>query len=236
MASPLISIIIPAYNEESRITKTLDTITEYLNHNHINAEIIVVDDGSSDATAQVANQPDNNIKVIKQPKNMGKGAAVRRGMIESCGDIRIFTDADLSTPIHEIDKVISRMNDGIEVFVGSRAIDASLIKKHQPKYRELMGKTFNLIVRMFVLKGIKDTQCGFKAFTKSAANTIFNQAKIDGFGFDVEILFLARKFGFQISEVPVEWHNDDRTTVSPIIDSMKMFIEILKVRFIHKNL
>ena len=155
MASPLISIIIPAYNEESRITKTLDTITEYLQQNNINAEIIVVDDGSSDATAQVANQPDKNIKVIKQPKNMGKGAAVRRGMIESCGEIRIFTDADLSTPIHEIDKVISRLNDGIEVFVGSRAIDASLIKKHQPIYRELMGKTFTLIVECSFSKALK---------------------------------------------------------------------------------
>lgn len=231
-----ISIIIPAYNEEKRIEASLDKILEFTNSRDLDVEIIVIDDGSSDKTTEKATRPEENIKVIKQPTNLGKGAAVRRGMIESCGDIRVFTDADLSTPIYELQKVLDRINDGIEVFVGSRAVDYSMIKKHQPKYRELMGKTFNLIVQFLVLKGIKDTQCGFKGFTADAAKKIFNHAKINGFGFDVEILFLARKFGFSISEVPVEWYNDERTTVSPIVDSAKMFWDILKVRFIHKNL
>jgi dolichyl-phosphate beta-glucosyltransferase len=231
-----ISIIIPAYNEEKRIEASLDKIVEFTDANGLDVEIIVVDDGSSDKTTEKATRPEKNIKVIKQPQNLGKGAAVRRGMIESCGDIKLFTDADLSTPIYEMKKVLERINDGIDVFVGSRAVDYSMIKKHQPMYRELMGKTFNLIVQLLVLKGIKDTQCGFKAFTANAANKIFNHAKINGFGFDVELLYLARKFGLNISEVPVEWYNDDRTTVSPIFDSAKMFWEILKVRYIHKNL
>lgn len=233
MNSPSISIIIPAYNEEFRLARSLNIILNYLEKEHINAEILVVDDGSKDKTSEAALAFGNKVRLLQQVQNMGKGAAVRRGMLEATGDICLFTDADLSTPIYEIKKVIHTLSTEIDVFVGSRALDYSMIKKHQPKYREFMGKTFNFFVQMLVMKGIKDTQCGFKAFKCEAAKKIFSIAKINGFGFDVEILYLARKNGYKIAEIPVEWYNDESTTVSPIKDSVKMFWEIIKVRILH---
>lgn len=231
----MISIIIPAYNEEERIGVSIEKINKYLNSENINAEIIVVDDGSNDNTVNIASKF-SNVKVIKQDKNKGKGAAVRRGMLAAKGDFRIFTDADLSTPIYELKKLLDYFNKGYDVCIGSRAVDYSLIKEHQPWYREMMGKTFNKIVQLLVVKGIKDTQCGFKGFNKSAAEKIFSKAKIDGFAFDVELVFLAGKFNLKIAEIPVEWYNDERSKVNPITDSTKMFIEILKIRKLHSDL
>lgn len=236
MNSKFISIIIPAYNEESRLSASIEKIIEFVEINNINAEIIIVDDGSKDNTVSAAKEFGDKVRVLEQPQNMGKGAAVRRGMLESSGEILLFTDADLSTPIYEIKKVLAQFESGTEIFVGSRALDNSMIKKHQPKYRELMGKTFNVFVQLIVFKGIKDTQCGFKAFTNQAAKKIFSIAKLDGFGFDVEVLYIARKLGYKIDEVPVEWYNDERTTVSPIKDSAKMFWELIKVRMMHSKL
>jgi|YNPMSStandDraft_1061717.scaffolds.fasta_scaffold00016_61 dolichyl-phosphate beta-glucosyltransferase len=232
---PELSIIIPAYNEESRLGNTLKLITAYLKNSHFHFEIIVSDDGSTDRTVEIA-KAFSCVKVIGDGFNRGKGAAVRRGMMEAKGDIRMFTDADLSTPIYELEKLLRFINDGYDVCIGSRAIDYRLIKKHQPLYRELMGKTFNKIVQMLVVKGIKDTQCGFKCFREKAAIEIFSRAKIDGFSFDVELLYLANKLNFKIKEVGVEWYNDERTTVSPIRDSIKMFTEILKIRRLHSDL
>lgn len=232
---PEISLIIPAYNEELRIGKTLDKIIEYFELLNRTYEIIVVDDGSKDDTASVV-QDYKNVKILKQIPNQGKGAAVRRGMLESTGDFRIFSDADLSTPIKEFQKLYDCFKSGTDVCIGSRAVDYSMIKVHQPFYREFMGKTFNKIVQLLVIKGIKDTQCGFKGFSEKAAKQIFNIAKIDGFGFDVEIIYLASKLGFKVKEIPVEWYNDDRSTVNPIKDSLKMFKEILNIRKIHRNM
>ncbi len=232
----MISIVIPAYNEEFRIGTTLEKIQIYMNSNHQNYEIIVVDDGSKDKTINVVKSFNESIKIIRQERNQGKGAAVRRGILEASGDIRLFTDADLSTPIYEIEKVIKWHNEGFEVCIGSRALQSELIKEHQPFYREFMGKTFNKMVQFLVVKGIRDTQCGFKSFTAEAARKIFSNCKINGFAFDVEAVYLASKFNFKIKEIPIEWYNDDRSKLNPITDSSRMFFEILKIRKLHKDL
>jgi dolichyl-phosphate beta-glucosyltransferase len=230
-----ISVIIPAYNEESRIGTSLLSALEFLNKTGNSFEILVVDDGSSDNTSGVAGGIDNTIKVLVQPRNMGKGAAVRRGMLESKGKIRIFSDADFSTPIYELPKILASLHEGYDICIGSRALRPELIKKHQPFYREFMGKTFNKIIQVLLFRGIKDTQCGFKGFTDKSADKLFSDSVIDGFGFDVEILYLARKYGFKVKEEPVEWYNDQRSTVSPIKDSLKMIIEIFRIRKLHKK-
>jgi dolichyl-phosphate beta-glucosyltransferase len=232
---PELSIIIPAYNEESRIAKSLDIAIDYLNKFGLLYEIVVVDDGSKDNTLKVLGTFSNYIIVLAQPFNMGKGAAVRRGMLESSGKIRLFSDADFSTPIYELPKLIEKIQNGADICIGSRAIDRSMVKEHQPFYREFMGKTFNKFVQTLVFKGITDTQCGFKAFTESAVNKVFNKAKINGFSFDVEILYLAKLEQLIVEQVPVEWYNDERSTVHPIKDSTRMFLELFKIRKLHKK-
>ncbi|HAW07844.1 MAG TPA: glycosyl transferase, partial [Bacteroidetes bacterium] len=213
---------------------TLRTIIDYFENLSKDYEIIVVDDGSQDNTAEIAQRFNPRVKVIKLSKNSGKGAAVREGISRAQGDFILFSDADLSTPITEFHKLQESLENGSHIAIGSRAIDSSLIKVHQPFYREFMGKTFNKIVRALVLRGIHDTQCGFKMFKNSVAKQIFSLAKIDGFGFDVEILYLAHKMNFKIAEIPVEWRNDTKSKISPIYDSLKMFFEILKIRSLHK--
>lgn len=232
----LISIIIPAYNEEERISKTLQILTEFTqsSQNMYTFELIVVSDGSSDSTVKLA-KTFNNVKVLEQNPNKGKGAAVGKGMLAANGDFLLFTDADLSTPITEIFKLLNKLeNEGYDIAIGSRAINSSLIKERQPFYREFMGKTFNRFVRFFVVKGISDTQCGFKLFSQAAAKKLFSLAKIEGFSFDVEIIFLAKKFNYKIAEVPVLWFNDNRSKVNPIIDSVKMLRGILNIKKLHK--
>lgn len=231
-----LSIIIPAYNEAERIGKTLNTIVEFLSPKGYDWEIVVVDDGSKDDTVKVVNDfGHSKIRVLSQPRNMGKGAAVRRGMIESKGQYRIFSDADLSTPIKEADKLLSVMESGADICIGSRALDRNQIKEHQPFYREWMGRIFNLFVQTIVFRGISDTQCGFKAFSASAADSVFSASKIDGFSFDVEALFLAKRMGFRVEQVSVEWYNDDRSKVNPIRDSINMFVELFRIRKLHKK-
>jgi len=230
----LLSIIIPAYNEGDRIEKSLQSAVDYLKGHGYRFEIIVVDDGSTDDTVSVASNYEEHVHLLVQPRNMGKGAAVRSGMLEAKGDIRIFTDADFSTPIYEIEKLIDAIEAGADICIGSRALDASMIKEHQPFYREFMGKTFNKFVQLLFFKGISDTQCGFKGFTKEAAEKIFPQAKIDGFSFDVEILFLASRADLRIEQVSVEWYNDKRSKVNPIKDSIKMLIELFRIKTLHK--
>lgn len=235
----LISIIIPAYNEEQRISATLDKIISYTNaDNFYNYEIIVVDDGSKDNTTEIVGkyiEQFNVVRLVKQVVNQGKGAAVRRGMLDSKGDLLLFSDADLSTPIEELTKLIEKIKSGNDIAIGSRALNNDLIREHQPFYREIMGKTFNKIVQFLVIKGIFDTQCGFKLFTKEVGKKVFGLSKIDGFSFDVEVLYLASKLNYKISEVPVLWFNDDRSKVNPITDSIKMLNEIFKIKSLHKS-
>lgn len=235
MTKDLISFVIPVYNEEERIALTLEKVWNYFQKQNYNFEIIVVDDGSTDTTLEKLHSFSNQIQIISYKPNRGKGAAVRTGMLSSKGKYKFFSDADLSTPIYEIEKLLEKLLAGADICIGSRAIDPSLIRKHQPFYREFMGKTFNKFVQMLVLKGIDDTQCGFKGFTNTAAEIVFSHSKINGFSFDVEILFLARKAGLKIEEVPVEWYNDRRTKVNPLKDSINMFLELIKIKNLHSN-
>lgn len=232
--NPHLSFIIPAYNEESRLGHSLSTAIRYFADQPYSTEIIVVDDGSRDRTVEVAHSF-SSVRVLQQQSNRGKGAAVRRGMLEAKGAFRIFSDADFSTPVQETAKVLLVLEQGADVCIGSRALDRSYVKVHQPWYRESMGKVFNVFVQLLLLKGINDTQCGFKGFTAQAAMAIFSRAKVDGFGFDVEALYLARTMGISIEQVPVEWYNDDRTTVNPITDASRMFFELLSIRRLHRN-
>lgn len=232
--APYLSFIIPAYNEEARLERSLRKAVEYFSQQSYTTELIVVDDGSRDNTVGVA-QAFPSVVVLQQPRNMGKGAAVRRGMMEARGEYRIFSDADFSTPVEETAKVLSRLEQGADICIGSRAIDESYIKVHQPWYRERMGKLFNFFVQMLLFKGIRDTQCGFKGFCAASAQAIFSRTKIDGFGFDVEVLYLARLLKFSIDQVAVEWYNDERTTVNPLTDATRMFFELLSIRKLHRN-
>jgi dolichyl-phosphate beta-glucosyltransferase len=238
-----LSLVIPAYKEATRIGPTLKTIYDYLGKAEYQSEVIVVDDGSPDDTkaviektfAEIPPSEKLSFRLIEYGVNKGKGAAVQAGMLAATGDVCIFTDADLSTPIYEIEKVFAGITEGFDVVIGSRALEGrKLVKVHQPWYREAMGRFFNLLVQIFVIRGIRDTQCGFKGFRNEVAKKLFNEQKVMGFSFDVDILFLARKHGYKIKEVAVEWYNDERTTVGALSDSAKMFLQLLKIRGLHK--
>lgn len=239
-----LSLIIPAFREATRIGPTLAKVHEYLSAQAYECEVIVCDDGSPDETVEVVNRefaslpssPNVHFHLVELGHNRGKGAAVQAGMLAAEGEIRIFTDADLSTPVHEVEKVITAIeNEHCDVVIGSRALEGrKLVKVHQPWYREMMGRFFNLLVQLFVFSGIKDTQCGFKGFTADAAKKLFREQKVMGFSFDVDILYLAKKHGYRVKEVAVEWYNDERSTVGALSDSSKMFFEILRIRRLHK--
>lgn len=228
-----LSIIIPAYNEELRLPKTLLRIREFLHARAISSEVIVVDDGSRDGTvqyveSQIAAWPE--LRVVKNPGNRGKGYSVRHGMLEARGKIVLFTDADLSTPIEEADKLLAALVTH-DVAIGSRAMDRGLIQVHQPWTREYAGIMFNAIVRIVLGLNIEDTQCGFKAFRREKSQIIFQQQCIERFGFDPELLFLAERNGLIIAEVPVRWANAPGTTVSMWDGIRAMFFEVAKVRW-----
>jgi dolichyl-phosphate beta-glucosyltransferase len=242
----LLSLIIPAYNEADRIGPSIEKAFRYLSEQSYDAEILVVDDGSSDNTSAAverafANKPEGldrvTVRFIPLGKNMGKGAAVRRGMLEAKGKIRIFTDADFSTPVKEVAKIIPLIDSGeYDVVIGSRAAEGrALVKKHQPWYREMMGRFYNIMVQTLVFRGIKDTQCGFKGFSDHAAQILFSKQQVNGFSFDVELLYLARRYGYRIREIAIEWYNDERSTVGALTDSAKMFWELLRIRNLHKH-
>lgn len=234
MDSHTYSIIIPAYNESQRIIASLDKIIAYATEQNWGAEIIVVNDGSRDNTAELVREyakAHPMVKLIENPGNRGKGYTVRNGMMHAHGDILLFTDADLSSPIEESRKLFAAIDKGADVTFGSRWIQAELQTERQPLYRQIFGRIFNLLLRIILGLKYKDTQCGFKAFTRKAAHQIFTRQMIDRWGFDPEILFLAEKYGFKVSEVPVEWAHDNRSKINPVTDGAKMFVEMLKVRW-----
>ncbi len=229
----MLSVVVPAFNEEVRLRVSLPAFCDLAASFFPKFEIIVVDDGSSDKTTDLVlsyARQHSCIRLIRYEKNRGKGYAVRTGMLASKGDLVLFSDADLSTPFTEIKKLLSALECGADVAIGSRAVKESVLVKRQPLYRMLMGKTFNKFVQFLATPGIFDSQCGFKLFTKTAALNIFNDCQVNGFGFDVEVLFLARKRGFLIQEVGVDWINDSDSRVNPITDSARMLRDLFIIR------
>lgn len=216
MSQPYLSIVIPAYNEAERIPKTLLEMDKQLENASYSYEIVVVNDGSKDNTGEVVKNMKKvvrNLKLIDFTQNLGKGGAVRQGMLLSAGKIRLFTDADNSTSIDQFEKMMPFFKEGYEVVIGSRAIHGAKLDPPEPFHKQIAGKLGNLFIQLLVLPGVWDTQCGFKAFTEEAAQKIFKASVIPGWGFDVEILALAKKAGYRIKEVPVHWVNDLRSHV-----------------------
>jgi dolichyl-phosphate beta-glucosyltransferase len=230
--SPEISIIIPAFNEALRLPATLDRVQQFLETSSLSAEVIVVDDGSRDATAEVVRQRATawpQLQLVASARNAGKGAAVQLGMARAHGRYRIFSDADLSVPIDDLEKLLRPLHSGAGVAIASRGLKDSQVELHQPWYRETMGKIFNRLVRVFVLDGVHDTQCGFKAFTAEVADRVFPALQTRGFGFDVEVLYRAQRAGYRIVEVPTRWINSPQSRVHPIRHSTMMIFELLAI-------
>ena len=230
---PYLSVVIPVYNEEARIGDSLKRIIQFLSGKDYTWEILIVDDGCRDRTIPIAEEilAGHDYRIVKNPSNVGKGGSIKRGMLDARGEIRLFSDADLSTPIEELDLLEKPLRDGFHVTFGSRAMKESRLLVRQPWYREMMGRTFNLMVQILHLPGIRDTQCGFKLFTAEAARRVFPLQTMKGFCFDVEILAIARRLGFKLKEVPVRWIDSPQSKVSPVRDAAKMFWDLIKLKF-----
>ncbi|MBV9086685.1 MAG: glycosyltransferase family 2 protein [Acidobacteriaceae bacterium] len=228
------SIVIPAFNEGERIGESLERILDFIAQEHWTAEVLVVNDGSRDNTADIVRgfaRQNPAVRLLENPGNRGKGYSVRHGMSESQGDIVLFTDADLSSPIAESRKLMQAIQAGADIAIGSRWLQKELQTERQPLHRQMFGRMFNLLLRLFLGLTYKDTQCGFKAFTRRAVLTIFPRQRIERWGFDPEILFLANKSGLVTREVPVQWAHDHRSKINPLRDGLKMFVEILRIRW-----
>ncbi len=235
---PFISVVIPAYNEEQRIPPTLERVAEYFASSERTAEILVVNDGSSDRTADVVRSMSEKLstdqvrfRLVENPGNQGKGYSVRHGMLEARGGWALFSDADLSAPIEELPKLLGAAEKGgLDGAIGSRALDRSLVGVHQSFFREFAGRTFNLGVRFVAGLPFYDTQCGFKLFTREASQAIFKRQQMTRFGFDVEILYIAKKLGLRIAEVPVRWDDVEGTKVS-MLAGVDAFLDPVRVRW-----
>ncbi|MEM7258862.1 MAG: dolichyl-phosphate beta-glucosyltransferase [Pseudomonadota bacterium] len=241
---PSVTIVVPVYNEQERIASSLYDIKDYLEKQDYPSNVMVIDDGSSDMTTEVVKFVDiygsefnsQNVGVLEENvKNVGKGYSIAKGLLKAEGDIIVFTDADCSTPITEIGKLLEKIYEGYDVVIGSRHLKDSEVSG-RGLGRSVMSRSFNFIARFAQLLEVKDSQCGFKAYTRDAARMIAAKQKTYGFCFDVEHLHIARKLGCKVTEVAVEWTHDTRSTVSPVSDSIAMLIELLKIRIIHRNL
>ena len=226
--------MIPAYNEEKRLPKSLDLIQQYLSsHNFSTVEILVVDDGSRDGTARLVEgyaAGDGRIRLLRNPGNRGKGYSVRHGMLEAKGDWILFSDADLSAPIEDVDILLRAAEErGAQVAIGSRAVDRSMVGVRQPFFREMSGRAFNLLMRVVTGLPYRDTQCGFKLYRRDAARAVFSRQKLDGFSFDVEDLMIAKQLGLPAVEVAVHWNNVEGTTVGTM-QGLKSFGDLVKIR------
>lgn len=231
-----LSVVVPAYNEALRIGPSLDRMLTWLGDNVPDFEILVVDDGSTDATTEVVARRmlhSHRVRILRNPVNSGKGWSVRRGMLEAEGDHVLMTDADLSTPIEELEKLAPHVSRH-DIVIGSRAVSGARILRHQPLYREWMGKVFNRMVQVVVLPGISDTQCGFKLFRRDVAQAVFPRVTTPGFSFDVEALYVARRLGYRIAEVPVVWIDDPATRVHALRDASRMALDLVRIRMVHR--
>jgi glycosyltransferase involved in cell wall biosynthesis len=224
---------VPTYNESAGIADTLNKILAYVARRGLNAEIIVADGVSNDGTREIVrdySQKHPTVRLLESPENRGKGYCVRNGMLYANGDILLFCDADLSSPIEEADKLFAALAHGADVAIGSRWLDAHLQIRKQPLHRQLFGRIFNLVTHLILGLNFKDTQCGFKAFSRRSALAIFPLQRIERWGFDPELLCLARKFGFLVSEVPVVWADQKGSRVSPLRDGICMAADMLRIR------
>jgi glycosyltransferase involved in cell wall biosynthesis len=226
--------VIPAYNESGRILATLESVVECVRARGWRAEVLVVNDGSTDRTAEIvrefqAGAPE--VQLLENPGNRGKGYSVRAGMLAARAEIVMFTDADLSAPIEEAERLFAAIEGGADIAIGSRWLESGRQTHRQPLYRQFFGRCFNAVTRFVMGLHFADTQCGFKAFTRAAAQTVFRLQTIEGWGFDPEILFIAVKRGFQVVEVPVSWAHDERTRMSYLKDGVQMLEEIAIVRW-----
>lgn len=234
MVTPQYSIVIPAYNESARIGQALTEVLRTLDEKQWDAEVIVVNDGSSDNTAAIIEAfatRDRRVRLLENPRNCGKGFSVRNGLLHAAGSIVMFTDADLSAPMEEAERLFAAIRDGADVAIGSRWLERSRQTIHQPLYRQIFGRCFNMVTRMVMRLPFADTQCGFKAFRRAAAQTVFQLQRIERWGFDPEILFIALKRGYSVREVPVTWGHDERSRISYLRDGLKMLEELIYVRW-----
>jgi dolichyl-phosphate beta-glucosyltransferase len=234
MQRPAYSIVIPAYNEGERLHASLEKVMRYADQQRWDAEVIVVNDGSRDNTAQVVEQMSQRypaVRLIENPGNRGKGYSVRHGMLNARGDLLLFSDADFSSPIEEAPKLFAALQRGADVAIGSRWLARETQTQRQSLFRQLIGRVFNLLLRAVLGLDFSDTQCGFKAFTASAAQLLFPQQRIERWGFDPELLFLAVRAGLTVREVPVFWAHDHRTKLRPVKDGARMFLELLRIRW-----
>ena len=230
----MLSVVVPAYNESSRLPATLVRLRAYLDSAAEPYEVIVVDDGSADDTAEVADRAATSwpqLRVLRLASNQGKGAAVRAGMLAATGELRLFSDADLSAPIEELPKLRQHLSPTCHVVIGSRAVSGAVIETHQPGRREMMGRTYNRLLQLVALPGLHDTQCGFKLFTADAATACFEPLRTLRFGFDAEVLLRARRLGLGIAEVPVRWGHREDSRVNAMRDSLRTLYELLVLRF-----
>jgi dolichyl-phosphate beta-glucosyltransferase len=235
MSEPYLSIVIPAYNEALRIGSTLEKVRQYAETRNYPCELVLVDDGSQDETPQILEnfqERNANARILRNEPNRGKGFTVRRGVLEARGEFVLFTDADLSAPIEETNKLLAALEtSGADAAVGSRALDRRLIGIHQPWRREMAGRVFNLLVRLFTGLKIRDTQCGLKLFRRATTRRAFELQRVSGFGFDPELLFLIQYLGGRIVEVPVRWNDSPATKVHFLRDSTRMFLDLVVLRW-----
>ena len=238
MINMFLSVIIPAYNEEARIESTLSAIHEYFKSKEYDYEVIVVDDGSTDKTYLKLQQNElfekDRFKIIKNDGNKGKGYSIKRGILSSKGEYVLVSDADMSTPIREINKLFGYTKEGFDIVIGSRSVKDSSVLIPQPWYREKMGKTFNLFVKLLLLKDFNDTQCGFKLFKGDVAREIARDLKINGFCYDVEALYSAKKKKYRIKEVGVTWNNSPQSKVNIFGSSVEMFVDLLRIKRLYE--
>lgn len=229
-----ISVVIPAYNESARIGSTLDRVLAFVRQQGWNAEVIVVNDGSQDRTAEIVQsfaQGSEPVRLLQNPGNRGKGYSVRNGVLHANGDFILFSDADLSSPIEEAPKLFDTLDRGADIAIGSRWVRSELQTRRQSVARQVLGRVFNGVLRVLLQLDFKDTQCGFKAFRREAVRAVFPLQQIEGWGFDPEILFLAKRMGLQIEEVPVVWAHDERTRIHPLADGSRMVADMLRIRW-----
>ena len=239
-----ITLVIPVFNEQERIAKTLYSVKDYLSQQSYSSDVMIIDDGSNDLTSEVVRVVDiyseevkeqNSGVLVENVKNVGKGYSIAKGLLMAKGDIIAFTDADCSTPIEEIERLISKINEGYDVVIGSRNLKASNVID-RPALRAVLSKGFNVVAGTLGLMNVSDSQCGFKAYRREVARDVAQRQKTYGYCFDVEHIHMAKKLGYKVAEVPVSWKHDDGSTLSLLNDSLIMFLDLLKIRWVHRKL